>query len=206
MNPSKTEIMHTGMVADLTKDPEAIRDNLTCLQTDLLHMMAGVNDEAAELLEAIALAVFDGEELDVENVIEELGDLEFYLNRTRSSLAITRESLLTQIEPALALEASEHTLQRPNLVKACFDLMAGVGQYTSCVKKYCIYGKPFDRAMMMGAMSKIEIQLAYFRSVVGVKWEAVLQCNYHKLANKETGRYKSGTYSDEAAIRREDKN
>ncbi len=48
-------------------------------QCELLHAAIGIAGEAGELLDAVRKHVFDGQPLDEDNVIEELGDLCFYL-------------------------------------------------------------------------------------------------------------------------------
>ena len=52
---------------------------ITHQQAELLHAAIGIAGEAGELLDAVRKHVFDGKPLDRENVIEELGDLCFYL-------------------------------------------------------------------------------------------------------------------------------
>ena len=58
-------------------------------------MVASVSDAAAALpaLPALDEAIY-GKPLDRENVIEELGDLEFYMEGLRQGLGITREETL----------------------------------------------------------------------------------------------------------------
>ena len=49
------------------------------LQADLIHMTLGVAGEAGELVDAIKKHWVYGKPLDVGNVVEELGDLLFYI-------------------------------------------------------------------------------------------------------------------------------
>ena len=49
------------------------------LQADLIHMTLGVAGEAGELVDAIKKHWAYGKPLDVGNVVEELGDLLFYI-------------------------------------------------------------------------------------------------------------------------------
>lgn len=67
---------------------------LTAEQCHLLHMAIGIAGEAAELLEPI-LAYCLGEPLDIENVIEESGDIEFYHEGFRQGVNFTRELALS---------------------------------------------------------------------------------------------------------------
>ncbi len=68
--------------------------NETFRKTNALHAAVGISGEAGELLDAIKRYFFYGKPLDEENVIEELGDLEFYLELMRKTLGITREQTL----------------------------------------------------------------------------------------------------------------
>jgi NTP pyrophosphatase (non-canonical NTP hydrolase) len=63
-------------------------------QMHLLHMAIGIFGEAGEMLEAIANHVISGEPLNLENVREEGGDLEFYLEGLRQGLNASREDWL----------------------------------------------------------------------------------------------------------------
>lgn len=82
------------MVTALAKDGALIKAELTPADADLLHMGVGVSGEAGELLDAIKKATIYRKELDVENVIEELGDLEFYMERIRQIIGVSREEIL----------------------------------------------------------------------------------------------------------------
>ena len=63
-----------------TLDTEEFKDfTLTPDQAELLHAAIGIAGEAGELLDAVRKHVFDGQPLDRDNVVEELGDLCFYL-------------------------------------------------------------------------------------------------------------------------------
>lgn len=68
---------------------------LTAEKAHLLHMAIGAAGEASELLRAVAEHVFNDAELDVENLVEEVGDATFYqvgilnpINVTTSEMAL----------------------------------------------------------------------------------------------------------------------
>ena len=84
------------MTLALAKDGQDIINDLTPEKADLLHMAVGVSGEAGELLDAVKKAVIYNKEMDLENVIEELGDLEFYMSKIRQIVGITREEILKQ--------------------------------------------------------------------------------------------------------------
>lgn len=87
-------IKHHEVVELLQKPGEAIAAHITPLQLDLLHMAVGVATEAGELLDALKKHVFYNKPLDMENVTEELGDIEFYLQGLRARLGIERADTL----------------------------------------------------------------------------------------------------------------
>ena len=87
-------IIFADMVRALVKDGAAIIQELTPEQADMLHMGVGVSGEAGELLDAIKKHTIYGKELDVKNVIEELGDLEFYMEHLRQIVGITRQQTI----------------------------------------------------------------------------------------------------------------
>lgn len=84
------------MTLALAKDGQDIINDLTPEKADLLHMAVGVSGEAGELLDAVKKAVIYNKEMDLENIIEELGDLEFYMSKIRQIVGITREEILKQ--------------------------------------------------------------------------------------------------------------
>ena len=60
----------------------------------LNHMVLGIAGEAGELVDAIKRHTIYRKDLDMENVIEELGDIEFFLEGIRSKLGTTREQTI----------------------------------------------------------------------------------------------------------------
>jgi NTP pyrophosphatase (non-canonical NTP hydrolase) len=87
-------IVYSDMVAALAKKGEVIANELTAEDAHLLHMTVGVSGEAGELLDAVKKAVIYRKPLDRENVIEELGDLEFYMEGLRQGLGITQQETI----------------------------------------------------------------------------------------------------------------
>jgi NTP pyrophosphatase (non-canonical NTP hydrolase) len=57
-------------------------------------MIMGVSGETGELLDAIKKHVIYRKPLDMPNIIEELGDIEFYMEGLRQQLGVTREQCL----------------------------------------------------------------------------------------------------------------
>lgn len=85
---------HSSLVFALKKPGLDIHQSLTPKKCDAIHMVMGIVGEVGELLDAIKKATIYEQDLDRENVIEELGDIEFYLEGLRQNLNITRERCL----------------------------------------------------------------------------------------------------------------
>lgn len=81
------EITHAQLVAALVKPGADILVQLTPDKVDLIHAAIGISGEAGELLDAIKKTAVYNKPLDVENVIEELGDLRFYMEQMRQRIS-----------------------------------------------------------------------------------------------------------------------
>jgi len=88
------ESSHAQMVHGLAKDGNVIAAEIDGEDAHTLHMAVGISGESGELLDAIKKAVIYRKPLDRINVVEELGDLEFYMEGLRQGLGITREETL----------------------------------------------------------------------------------------------------------------
>lgn len=87
-------ITHPELVKALAKPGADIAYQLTPLNAHLIHMAVGVCGEAGELIDAVKKAAIYNKPIDRANVIEELGDLEFYMEGLRQGLGITREETI----------------------------------------------------------------------------------------------------------------
>jgi NTP pyrophosphatase (non-canonical NTP hydrolase) len=58
-------------------------------------MILGIAGEAGELVDAVKKHVIYDKDLDLDNVIEELGDLEFYLEGFRDALGLDRSHIIS---------------------------------------------------------------------------------------------------------------
>ena len=85
---------HADMVHNLRKDPQAVLDGLTLTSVDAWHAGTGICGEAGELLDAVKKYAVYQKPIDLKNVVEEMGDLEFYMEQLRSALNITREEVI----------------------------------------------------------------------------------------------------------------
>lgn len=82
------------LVKSLVKSKDQICGEITADRAVLIHMVMGISGESGELLDAVKKHVIYRKPLDMSNVIEELGDIEFYLEGFRQELGISREECL----------------------------------------------------------------------------------------------------------------
>jgi len=88
------EEKYSKMVAILRKPGKEVLEELTVEQADAIHMTLGIAGESGEVCDAVKKWTIQQRPIDMENVVEELGDLEFYLDGLRTTLGITREQTL----------------------------------------------------------------------------------------------------------------
>lgn len=87
---------YQDLVRDLKKKGREVLSELTPIDADQIHMILGISGEAGELLDEIKKAVIYRKPMDIENVIEELGDIEFYLEGLRQSLGLSRDYIISK--------------------------------------------------------------------------------------------------------------
>ena len=87
-------IKFEDMVNTLAKDGATIAKELSPNDAHALHMAVGVCGEAGELIDAVKKGAIYRKDYDLENIIEELGDLEFYMEGIRQAFGLTREQTL----------------------------------------------------------------------------------------------------------------
>ena len=85
-------ITHSEMVARLMKPKSELQ--FTPTQCDMIHAILGISGECGELLDTIKKHVIYGKSLDMINIVEELGDMEFYLEHLRTICGVTREETI----------------------------------------------------------------------------------------------------------------
>ena len=94
MKNNELEISYENFVSILMKNPLEIYETLDEEKIDVLHAAVGVSGEAGELLDGVKKWVVYNKELDRQNIVEELGDLTFYMQALMNRLEITREEIL----------------------------------------------------------------------------------------------------------------
>lgn len=93
---------YAEMVRGLCKPGYVISNELTDHDCHTLHMAFALSIEVGELCDPIKKAIIYRKDLDRENIIEELGDVEFYLEGLRQAYGISRDTVLKANEEKLA--------------------------------------------------------------------------------------------------------
>lgn len=88
------EKIYRKFVNGIVKPGTDILGTVTPTRMHLLHAALGAAGEVGELVDAIKKHVIYDQPLDLENVVEELGDLEFYLEMLRAVLDIDRDTTI----------------------------------------------------------------------------------------------------------------
>lgn len=93
-NMTPVAYAHPQLIKDVKKNPILLKEELSSQKVDLMHMALGIAGEAGEVVDVIKkYAVYD-KPLNREHIIEEMGDLEFYLEGLRQILKINRDEVL----------------------------------------------------------------------------------------------------------------
>lgn len=102
MSSTSHDLEHSDMVQALAKRGHQILETLTPNAADLWHAATGCATEAGELLDAAKKVAIYNKPVDRENVVEELGDLEFYMQQVRLNMGISRAETLVHNMAKLA--------------------------------------------------------------------------------------------------------
>jgi NTP pyrophosphatase (non-canonical NTP hydrolase) len=181
-------MQHSDLVLRLKKPGDLILSQMSPAKADLEHMAIGVAGEASELLDAISVS-YSGQEFDRENLVEEFGDLEFFLEGTRQRLGIEREVASSVVAPPYF----------PFGVAGFLSIAAG--RLLDAVKRWTIYNKPLDLDDVKLQLASIEAYMEILRQSLGITREETLEHNIAKLSV----RYSKMSYSDQQAQDRADK-
>ena len=190
VNPARHSVRYDDFVNKLLK-PDSIK-------MTALHIGLGIAGEALEFVEALDSwynnwsAKPDPEA--ITHLIEELGDLEFYMQAAQTFYGVTD------------VDAREHATvtvnsAQPIITTTYLGILAESGNLSDLIKKEFIYGKPREIKLILTAMYRLRSHLLGMYHAMSTERAHVLQCNALKL---ET-RYAGLVYSAEAAIARADK-
>lgn len=190
---------HADMVRALAKPGADILASLTPEKAHMLHMVVGISGEAAEVLSAdfqyhqILFTMTEEEKRRkdeiAENIKEELGDLEFYIEGLLQSLDTNYEDL-----PEVSVQIKDFSV----VIGAGISISAG--NVLDLVKKHVIYNKPIDKKALLVEVAGLAALINHMGEKHGFTREEILLANKVKLGV----RYQNG-YSDEAAQKRADK-
>lgn len=170
------------MVRSLAKPGAEILEGLTPEMLHRLHMAVGVSGEVAELAEAIIIG-------DKPGVVEEVGDLEFYLEGYRQGCYLVRRPPGPQAE---SMNYPYHTINA---------LVIHAGNLLDLTKKEFIYRKPLLINELFPPLEAIDNWLVDIYTRYEFTREYALEQNQHKLGK----RYPGLVYTDQAAQDRVDK-
>jgi NTP pyrophosphatase (non-canonical NTP hydrolase) len=190
-------ITHTELVQTLTKKGEDIKNEISADQLNLLHCAIGISGEVAELVSS------DGSD---ENLIEELGDIEFYLEALIQGAKIDRILLKSYAESVDKFVHGSNLIpdsapQHEQLFLFEKLLVMEAGLILDIVKKNAIYQKPLDQRFLLSYIGGFISTLSAVYKKLNISKENVKQANIEKLSK----RYAGLKYSNQAAQERADK-
>ncbi len=165
--------VHAEMVMGLTKPGGEIIAGLTADVMHLLHMAIGISGEVAEIVGALTR----------ENLVEEFGDLLFYIEGILSKTG----EMVPYDEPCRAVDETWMIVQ--------------AGKILDIVKKRVIYGKPLDTKALRAETLALREMAICNMDMSKISVAEVLEHNHKKLGK----RYEGHKYSDKAAQERADK-
>lgn len=87
---------YSEFVNNRCKDGDDLVASFTAEKAELNHYAIGIASEAGELLDAVKRFVIYNKPLDLRNVIEELGDIEFFAEALRQKLNLTRGEVINE--------------------------------------------------------------------------------------------------------------
>jgi len=184
-------ITHPELVSALVKPGATIAAQMTATEADLWHGATGAAGETTEILEAVVESELTDELLDMDNMLEELGDMEFYIEQVRQNLGISRDDTLCMSDDS----------GPSNLFDDAAILAVIGGQLLDLAKKVAIYKKAVEKDAFIAVLARLEVAMARLRMHTGYTRDESLSGNIAKLSV----RYAGLTYSNEAAQVRADK-
>lgn len=159
-----------------------------------LHACVGIAGEAGELLDAIKKHWIYGKLFDAENVVEECGDILFYLSQACRNAGVEFDSLDTKQVHAL-VPVPHVLIQCVNNIYGSAARLFDVAVDWQMGEVHCI-GKVEFRRDAMRILNEVESLL------LGI--DLTLQDAFQSNVNKLAKRYPQG-YTDQSAIERKDK-
>lgn len=173
------------MVVTLKKPGADILASWTPEKASASHMLVGIMDEYFEFIEAVDNYHDNCTEETADHVLEEAGDVLFYLKGMEQDLGL-RE---------LHFERAIENLDTTDLDKLILDIITSI-------KRHLYYNKELPGSEVADQLELLAVIVTdCAKHLLGCSLEYILEANYKKLMK---GRYPNG-YSDDAANKREDK-
>lgn len=185
--PTGDRIAYPALVAALAKPGQDILDSLTPQKVDAWHHASCIPGEVGELFDPINRHINFGAPLDRENVVEELGDIEFYKQGLRAAIGLAPATHLDYKAKGDAL--------------SYMALPARAAEVFDATKKWVLYNKPLNVNAIEEALFNLDVVLNAVRTSLGISRDEVLAHNTMKLGT----RYATLGYSDAQAQQRADK-
>lgn len=191
------DVTHPELVAALVKPPAAIMATLSQQTTDLWHGATGVSGECGELLEGLVLVVTGNATIEEgrKNVVEELGDLFFYIEQICQRLTMELDW-----DGITAFARNQHLGPDSMLMYGAQCSVYGA-QVLDYIKKAAIYNKELELGKLTVAMTECAKYAVTIGYMFGVERVEALRENIAKLKV----RYDGLKYSDAGAHARADK-
>ena len=173
-------ITHAELVKALAKTGEKVIADLTPQSAHLFHMASCVMGEVAELIEGILL------DKGSDNLLEEAGDIEFYVQGIRQEFDLKYSAAFI-----------------PDIRKKDPLPWAVIhaGHVFDKIKQISMYVKPLDTLGLVQALNALSYELVKVYNMYGFTRNQALHANIIKLSK----RYTKMTFSNEAAQARADK-
>lgn len=206
---------YSMMVGDLAKKGSDIYAMLTGNDCHIIHMAFGISTEAQEIIELIEadeMGVQIGPEVLSKHLIEELGDVEFYIEGLCQAVGIPNspDALLKDYISEEVLDTPEvrkYFTPIPHCLHDYHTMMLGlaVGGIHDYIKRTAIHRKIVPVDYLCYYLRTLMISMACIRNDYAIPARVVFEANMNKLVKGDNARYKTGVYSDEQAHARADK-
>jgi NTP pyrophosphatase (non-canonical NTP hydrolase) len=135
---------------------------------NLSHMMLGLSSEIGELVNCTGTELKN--KIDIPNLREELGDLEWYLANYCN---------LRDITPPIELDRNQISEDR------CFELLiSSVGELVNVVKRFVAYDKEIDKSVELTHVYDVYTALDLFQKVYQLDGSEIRDINIAKLVKR----------------------
>lgn len=177
---------YSEMVSRLKKPGADVLNDMDAFKAGLMHMALGIVGEYGEVKDAYekfhsGRKYYVGYSVDpnIQPLIKELGDLEFYLEGLSQLIRRPRNRVCYSAQDTAATE---------------------VFSIAEAVKKHVVNGSPLNVSDLEDRIERVDSRMTNIRAELGVKLSYILSRNMDKL----DARYASGVYTREQAINRSD--